>query len=83
MLISLIEKLFTKNKKARPLERYRAEGLEAGPEEKKSGCGCAPFQPTHEGYCWSEEFPGESKGHNSCRSSFHSAIDEGIKEIRK
>lgn len=32
---------------------------------------------------WIAQKTGEEDGHNSCRTSFHSAIDEGIEGIKK
>lgn len=55
------------------------DNVEKGLPETKSGCGCPPFQSTHEGYCWSEEYPGESIKHNSLLSQ----IKQHLKKEKK
>lgn len=42
--------------------------------KKKSGCGCPPFQPMHDGQCWSEEFEGSAKAYNQALENAKTTI---------
>lgn len=67
-------------KKLNAYELGRKAGIDEAVEiikgmKKKASCGCPPFQPQHDGYCWDEEFPGETRAYNQ-------ALDDTTKALQ-